>query len=270
MRGIACLFVASMWLGCATVSLPPGADPITRRLADAVKQRAPDAVLSMPDRDTLVIETAATGKQQVAVENLRARCAETPDQCAEDIRRFADMATRAPPASTKAQLRPVLRHVGLLDEVKRHGMTVVSKPWVGELVRVFVFDSPESVAYATPQTLAEAGVTDAQLDAVADANARASYGRVEVAVAEGVGVAFLTALPDDTPGLLLFPEKFLTKLPFRVELACAVSRDALAVADGAHPREFRDLCRKAHRDAAKPVSAQVLRRSGDTWVVEAP
>lgn len=146
---------------------------------------------------------------------------------------------------------------------------VVARPLTGDLFEVLAFDSPEALAYVTPERLTELGITEDQAFALGRANLPARMGN---------GIETQTF--PEAPGLIaaggangLAPSNLLLDFcdgPFARYLVLVANRDSYFMAEPDRPGNFEAFRRWAQSlaNANETESATVLACQGGHLAAE--
>jgi len=198
-------------------------------------------------RDDLGFDaTLATGLTlQVNLEHGYAEYRASPDQVSTIVDRWARFTASPQQTRDATRIVIVLRPNSVIDSYNRYlaqsakGGAVVTRPFLGDLQQVLVFDSAESVEYATTESLAEAGLTLDDAWPRALANLPTRIGKPQRHETNLAGIAFLTGGNGLTPSLLLDPT-FCTQPPYVDAFILVSDRDTvfLGGSTGTRAAEF--------------------------------
>lgn len=237
-------------------------------------------VLSNPLR---VHVTAADGSQSdVYLENARRACDTAPADC--DVAIDRQLQTLLGAGETRgedpATLRATVQSEEWLEDAQHsldvrdatHSHAVVSKPLVGDLVEVFVFDAANSVSYVTNADLKSLAMDEPAMEARAIANLRNAIPKIEGRpLGDGSGVGEV-ANGDSYDAARLLRVEAWTPLARSVHgdlIACAPTRNRVLYtgsANDADLRHLRELAAKDFSTVDHPISTTLLRWTPGGWV----
>lgn len=171
----------------------------------ALKAKSPH--ISATTAGELSIKAQIDGRETIL--NLDSGYAEylaTPDQRSQIIEKWAAVATTSPDNDIRATLVYVLRHHDYLAPPNLPKADLVTQPFGGDLVKVLMVDSQQSMRAVTTQELPRAGLTTDQAWRLADANFRKRLGPVSEVELDGDGPTVHFSDTGLATGILALPD----------------------------------------------------------------
>lgn len=255
----------------------------TCRVAEALRARITGFEVRESAAFTILVQTPeGEGVLQANLDNLWNGCEQTPDQCDAAIDYYAEAAAQTleqletPAQPTRENLRAVLKSEHWLRDIEAQTPDpeqngILARPFVGDIVVVYVIDMPNSMRALTRGELAELGLDEEELDRLALANLEAALTEFpRRPVREGSGLGSLQAGDSYEGSRLLLHDRWAA-IADEVEgdlLVAVPSRDLVLYAGAGRADDVENLrllaAEMARRDPY-PVSAQVLRWTDTGW-----
>ncbi len=219
-------------------------------VADRIATLQPEARIAIRDQLGLSVTIANGETWQVNLDNGYAEYTATTDQLSAIVDRWAHFVIRPERTRDPAAVVVVLRSYPVIqayqDFRSQNGGSgvVLSRPFKGDLHEALVFDSPQSLEYASVESLREAGLTIEEAWALAPNNVPARMGAVEVGETTLAGILIVGGGNGLAPSLLVDPS-ICTRVPYADALIFVSARDTFFVGSGTQEAEanFRGFAR---------------------------
>ncbi len=198
-----------LWIGCAAPSVADDTLTIadfTSEVLEALEKENPEIFFERTEVDVITYKEDEQDEQAgyIYTNNVYSYYKSDP----EDKTAFIESWISAMPldgwvdeSNIKARLVTVLRPTDYLDggptELKD---TVISRAFAGEIMAVLMLDSPQTLSSASPDLLAENGLTEDQAFILAEGNTRRLMGEIQSETIEGIELlssesGLITGLP---------------------------------------------------------------------------
>ncbi len=253
-------------------------DAFTEEMARRVRVAAPDVEVRVPGELQLELASGTDSSGRVYLDNAyRMYCGLPPDEREEMmerfVRSFADATRGFEP--TRDAIIPIVKDRAWLDEVAAsvraqggESQEKVFEPLNDELAVVYAIDTPNNIAYLSPDMLDALGVDRGELRALAVRNLRGLLPGIEVQRGEKLGM--VVADGNYEASLLLFDDLWAREGErLRGPTVAAVpARDLLLFADGADAEavaQLQALATKMHAEATYALTDRLFLRDNDDW-----
>lgn len=253
----------------------PSPEAFTAMVLARLRERVPGSDIQTAGEMELVVRATAEGEQRVFLDNAyRMYCRARGEEREDVLERFLQAYAEAAGGLERSAERvvPMVKAEDWLDQLRVSMQAMrsdgevqdnVFEPLGGGLVVVYAIDMPSNIAYLSPQELDEFGIAREALRAHAVRNLRGLLPRIEVH--RGPQLAMATADGNYEASLLLFDDFWVRECEhMHGPPAVAVPGHDLLVfcdsADAAAVAQLRALAGKMHREAARPLSAEVFLR----------
>ncbi|MEO1000209.1 MAG: hypothetical protein AAFW69_06355 [Pseudomonadota bacterium] len=236
---------------------------VSELIAEAVSER-PDVVSVAITSDHLVRVTLTSGQEVTIAPDILQRVLATDDRSV-DVLVGDFVSAMLIEMPRDGELRIILRSGQLTAE----DVELYSRELTAGLRGYLVQDSPTAIMYMHDASAQIAGRSVPSLWAEADANMEALAAQADIVR----GWANVVILDGYYEASLLMAEAFWERQAALVAgplLAIVPARDVLVFADGSEPgihARLKDLATQSYDEYAYPVSPEVLRWTGSTWVV---
>jgi len=235
-------FIAPLVVGALLALQPAFAlspESFTQELVSRLKAAVPDATVAIIKPLELRVTRGKDEPSTLYLDNVYRLSENDPDSRTELIDHYISVmveSARLPDVLDPKNIIAVVKDrawVAEMSESARRaggdGLTQVYDELNDELVVVYAEDSPQSIAYFSPDRLEKAGIKRADLRAIAIRNLRRILPKVELH--QGELFSMVTAGEDYVPSLLLFDELW-QKGHFKVDgdvVVAVPSRDVLLI-----------------------------------------
>jgi hypothetical protein len=289
------MFVRALsWIAIVTIcgaplvvtgqSLPLERRSFTNYVSDRLKTlAAEDAQAKVEVTVIRPLAISLTAPSGMAVEtnlgDLHAHCVALEGRCVDAVERLTQAAFEAFGQATspieRAMLRALVKpaaYVRELEEIyKQRGLTIIAKPYVGELWTLVVVHRATLVSVATSETLSNLGLDEASGLDLALKNTRALKGRVLDRAVPLRGTRFEMLAEDE------YESSRLLMHADWAEVAKARGGDLIVSVPAANSlifgsirntdqiKDLRDIVLQEGRKARRFVSAQIFRWRADGW-----
>lgn len=180
------------------------------------------------------------------------------------------------PVLRAGQLEPRIKHINFLKALQAAGVPPAQQPshapLCGELIVTYAFDLPDSFMMATPSLVEQAGVSAAELPALARANLERALPQPQFFAKDGCNIA---VTGEGLEATLLLADGMWNEMAPSVRgeiLASVPRRDRILMCDSADPTAVATLRAQAQeffeeQDDAHRLSTQVMVRRGGKWAL---
>lgn len=250
----------------------------TEEMARRVRIAAPDVEVLVPGELQLELASDTDSGGKVYLDNAyRMYCglppAEREEMMERFVRSFADATRGFEP--TRDAIIPIVKDRAWLGEVEAsvraqggESQEKVFEPLNDDLAVVYAIDTPNNIAYLSPDMLDALGVDRGELRALAVRNLRGLLPGIEVQRGEKLGM--VVADGNYEASLLLFDDLWAREGErLRGPTVAAVpARDLLLFADGADAdavAQLQALATKMHAEATYALTDRLFVRDNDGW-----
>jgi uncharacterized protein YtpQ (UPF0354 family) len=243
-------------------------------MAEAIRQAEPDLKVEIDRSDLSLKVTAPSGAEiQSFPDNLHIelQAAATGQERDRLLARFIEVALEglkaadADPALDPDALFPILRPRQMLDG--SGATTVPSLEFPGDLVILWVLDSPTSTSSVTAELLEDNGLDTEKLAEKALDNLARKASDIQTSSEDGMTFVLLDEYYESS--LMLLPDLWQAiDEDLGTVVAGVPSRDLLIYVDGDNPddvAELRDLVDRTSGQLSYPVSGDLFRWDGSAW-----
>jgi len=254
----------------------PSPEAFTALVLARLRERVPGSDIQHAGGMELVVRATPEGEQRVFLDNAYRVYSQAREEEREAVlERFLQAYAEAAGGLERSAERvvPMVKAETWLEQLRASLQTMrsdgqvqdnVVEPLGGGLVVVYALDMPSNIAYLSPQELDEFGLAREALRAHAVRNLRGLLPRIEVH--RGPQLSMATADGNYEASLLLFDDFWVRECEhMRGPPAVAVPGHDLLVfcdsADAAAVAQLRALATRMHREAARPLTAEVFLRS---------
>jgi len=251
---------------------------LTERVAQEIREEAPHANVRITQPLEISVRYPDGTETTLQLGNLWQDCTARPDNCDGSIRRVVRYAAQGQGAAgfqpQRETVRVTLKDQLWLDQVRERKLPVISRPFAGNVSKVYVFDLPDGMRMVTPDELKTLRLSEDGLDALALANlAKALPDFPCEPVGDGTPVWILHAGDSYEASRLLLHDRWREIAP-RVKgdlLVSVPGRDAvyfMGSGEGTGAvRAFQSRMKQLEREESHPISAQILRWTSEGWEI---
>jgi hypothetical protein len=223
---------------------------------------AADPDLSIQRRDALGLEITppedgAHRAQSVNLDRAFAEYQANPEQIEVIVGRWVRVIVNVIEAPSAERIVSILRPAAIIaayeDEMRARGQDspIARRPFLGDLIEVIAFDSPDSLMFATESAIADAGLSLAEAWALTDSNIAARLGSIGRYPVEGAPrLTFLSGENGLTPSLLALPDVCLS---YPDGMFLVLDRNVVLTGT-ANPESRAEFGRAAARFASRSLS----------------
>ena len=255
----------------------------TQQVAARIREQNPGANVRVTASLTLEVEKPDGTKSTHSLDNLWRECGSRPTDCGEPLERYVRLAAgELPKVENAATLRVVLRDREFVTQMQAAlrgarspkilaDSQPVLRPFVGDLLIGYVFDSEDGMQVVSRGALAKLGLTEAALHDRALANTEAALEAIPYEPMEpGSSLRMVSAGDSYEASRVLLHERWrpIARAVRGDLLVSAPARDTVIFTGSREDvKGLRALAGRISTEQHHPLSPTILQWTEDSWVV---